>query len=110
MTQPSTPISGPRTDLPLALLPVRLETRFVTDAGGPKLLVRVYVDDLAVDAHEPGLSDLEITWGQHFWEQAWRAGQHQPGTPAAPGERAAWDQLASMFGGPRAAYVAEVLL
>ncbi len=103
MTSPSPLITGPTTDVPLLLFPVRLETRLLTDSPTPQLLVRVYVDDLVVDNHEAGLTDTEVTWGQHFWEQAWRAGVRQPG------EHTAWDQLANMFGAPRARYIAETL-
>ena len=34
-----------KTDLPLALFPVRLETRFVDAGTGTQLLVRIYPDD-----------------------------------------------------------------
>jgi hypothetical protein len=103
MTTPSPLITGPATDVPLVLFPVRLETRLMTDPPTPQLLVRIYVDDLVVDSHETGLTDTEVSWGQHFWQQAWRAGVHQAA------EHAAWDQLANMFGAPRARYIAETL-
>jgi hypothetical protein len=104
MTQPApSPITGPPTNLPLALLPVRLETRFSGDASAPTLLVRVYVDDLAVNTHEQGLTEVERTWGEHFWRQVWRAGK------GTPDERAAWDQLAQVLSAPRATYVAEAV-
>ena len=58
---------------PIALLPVRLETRFFPQPdGGAELRVRVYPDKIHIDAHEPGLIDQELTWGKHFWEQTWR--------------------------------------
>src|SRR5262249_31923462 len=51
------PVDLVRTDCPLALLPVRLETRF---AGGPgsatTLRIRVYPDDIHADSHEPELT------------------------------------------------------
>ena len=43
----------PRPALPLALLPVQVQTRYVTRDGEPQLLVRVYPDELHLDAHEP---------------------------------------------------------
>ena len=44
-------------DLPLLLLPVRLETRY---ASGPhRLLVRIYPDDIHADGHEPALTREE---------------------------------------------------
>src|SRR5512140_3682879 len=42
-------------DVPLVLLPVRLETRFT--AGGDGLMVRMYPDDVHVDALDEGLDD-----------------------------------------------------
>ena len=94
--------SGPAQ--PLVLFPVRLETRFFPLAdGSSELRVRVYPDKVHVDTHEPALTDEEVTWGKHFWEQTWRA--------AADEERAkaAWRQLADRFDPPRAAWIAVTL-
>ena len=89
---------------PLLLLPVRLETRFFPRVdGGADLRVRVYPDAVHVDTHEPELTDAELTWGAHFWEQTWRAG----GDEAAG--RAAWHQLVERFDRPRAAWIARAL-
>lgn len=102
-TPPSTAFGGPPTDHPLVLFPVRLETRFVTEAGVSQLLVRVYVEDLAVDWHDKALTDSQLEWGGAFWEQVWRSG------PSEARKQAAWAQLTERFGAPRAAYIAEVL-
>ena len=89
---------------PIVLFPVRLETRFFPLADGSvELRVRVYPDKIHMDTHEPELTADEITWGQHFWEESWRA--------ANDDERAktAWRQLADRFDPPRAAWVARAL-
>ena len=65
------------SDHPLALLPVRLETRYRTDADGTSLLVRIYPDQVHVDAHDPRLSAAEIAAGQEFWRAQWRTGRQQ---------------------------------
>ena len=45
------------SERPLALLPVRLETRFFTNADGSReLRVRVYPDKVHICAHDPALS------------------------------------------------------
>src|SRR5262249_37535848 len=62
-------------DQPLALLPVRLETRFFLQADGTQeLRIRVFPDQVHVDAHERELTAGEIEWGQHFWQQTWLGG------------------------------------
>jgi hypothetical protein len=89
---------------PIVLLPVRLETRFFPLADDSvELRVRVYPDTVHMDTHEPELTADEITWGQHFWEETWRAATGQ--------ERAetAWRQLADRFDPPRAAWIARAL-
>ena len=59
---------------PIVLFPVRLETRFFPlPDGGADLRVRVYPDKVHIDTHEPALTEQEIVWGKHFWEQSWRA-------------------------------------
>ena len=91
-------------DQPLALLPVRLETRFFAQADGTQQLrIRVFPDQIHVDAHERELTADEIEWGQHFWQQTWLAGADETK------QRAAWQQLADRFDAERAAWIARVL-
>src|SRR5688500_9985189 len=81
------------SDAPLLMLPVRLETRFfaLPDAAMQELRVRVYPDQVHVDSHEPGLSQEEALWGEHFWQVIWRAGRDEAA------ERLAWQQLSDRF-------------
>ena len=89
---------------PLVLFPVRLETRFFPLAdGSTELRVRVYPDKVHIDTHEPELTADELTWGQHFWDQTWRAANDEERS------KAAWRQLADRFDAPRAAWVARAL-
>ncbi len=81
---------------PIALLPVRLETRY---AGG-ELLVRIYPDQIHVDAHDPRLSAAEQAAGQEFWRTQWRTGTN------LERQQRAWKVLADRFGPGRAGWVA----
>lgn len=94
-------IGAVAADAPVALLPVRIETRLKERDAGPELLVRIYPDDIHADTHEPLLTADEEAWGQAFWQATWTAGGNEAG------EAAAWEQLAGRFGAPRAAWVAE---
>src|SRR5262245_2177576 len=84
---------------PVALLPVRVETRFGTDDGKPCLRVRIYPDEIAADPHEPELTADEQAAGQTYWRSGWQ--------PAA--EPAAWRALLVRYAAPRAAWIARVM-
>ncbi len=93
------------SDQPLALMPVRLETRFFAQPdGSSELRVRVYPDKLQIDTHETELTPDERDWGQHYWTQDWLAGADEPPRTTA------WSQLATRFGAQRAAWIARLLL
>jgi hypothetical protein len=55
--------------VPLTLLPVRVETRYVAGpAGDPaQLRLRVYPDQVHMDAHQPRLTAAEVAAGQVYW-------------------------------------------
>ena len=86
--------------VPLLLLPVRLETRFFAPAN--ELLLRVYPDTISTSSFEPELTTAEITAGTAYWQARWKAIGDDPG-------RAAWTMLADRFGAPRAAWVAATM-
>lgn len=77
--------------LPIALLPLRLETRF----AGSELWVRVYPDEIFADSHEPELTAAEAALGATFWA-------------AAPEARPdAWRQLLGATKAPHAAWIVQ---
>ncbi|MFN0086633.1 MAG: hypothetical protein ACKVX9_14685 [Blastocatellia bacterium] len=90
---------------PVALLPVRLETRYFPGSdGGTELRIRVYPDDIHADTFEPELTEDEVRFGRVFWESTWRA----------TGDRTrlvnVWGVLVGQAGGsPRAAWIAKSL-
>lgn len=88
------------TELPLALLPIRIEARFRLDDDPPELWLRLFPDQVHADGHADGLTDAEQTMGRAFWARTWRAG----GDPA--GQDAAFGWLAEQIGPWRAAWVA----
>ncbi len=114
--------------LPVALFPVRLQVRFATPAmvdalgsgnmqedhsGDPpsELWVRIYPDDILVQAHEEKLSEEEMAAAEAYWNELWTALQSAP--PPSAAERArvragAWQSLADDFGPVRARYILRV--
>jgi len=92
------------SEQPLLMLPVRLETRFFPQAGGAsELRIRIYPDKIHLDSHENDLTPDEHDWATHYWQQDWLAGND------AAARGVAWDQLATRFGAPRAAWLARQL-
>lgn len=90
-------------DLPLVLFPVRIETAYLPGDGGTDLVVRVYPDDVHVDAHQAELSETEVTLGTAYWRAIWGAGSN------AARIKAAWTNLTGGIRPPRAAFVVQAL-
>ncbi len=83
---------APQGQVPIAFLPVRIETRFgkATD-GSAQLWVRVFPDDVHVNSFEPALTAAETAARAAFLAN-----------PTAT----AWTALAAQFGPRRAAWIA----
>lgn len=82
---------------PLALFPLRLETRF----KGNELWVRAFPDDALVDTFHPDLSEAELASARTYWANVWAAG----GDP--DGRKAAWRVLARSHGAGRAKWIVD---
>jgi hypothetical protein len=89
---------------PLLLVPVNIQIRFVDPLrGSPELWVRLYPDQIAVNAHEPELTSDEVAAGQAYWNGIWAAGN----PPAVIDDaKAPWRTLVGLYTGPRAAWIA----
>ena len=55
--------------VPVLLLPVRIETR--SDDDGAVLRVRIYPDDIHVDAFDERLTHDEVRSGKRYWLARW---------------------------------------
>jgi hypothetical protein len=88
-------------NVPVALLPVRLEARFFAD--GTEMRVRIYPDQIHVDAHEPELTTAERDAAMVYWHARFA----QPDAVQRGPE--AWNQLVGRVGARRAAWLAQAL-
>ncbi|RKN60021.1 hypothetical protein D7231_33630 [Streptomyces klenkii] len=87
--------------LPVAMLPVRIETRF---DSATRLQVRVFPDQVHIDAHDPALTADEAEGARWYWNERWRAGLED-----AAAAKAAWQGLTSRFRPGRAAYLVKAM-
>jgi len=87
--------------IPVAMLPVRIETRFGTDAK--TLDVRIYPDQAHLDSHEPGLTADERAAGEWYWTHRW------PDLASVELAGVAWQKLVERFRPGRARYLVELL-
>lgn len=84
-------MTSPDARYPIALMPLRLETRF----AGNVLRVRIYPDEIFSDTHEPGLTADES-----------RDGAAYVAAVGSASEAASWSALVSRYSAPRAAWIA----
>lgn len=88
-------------DVPLVLLPVRVETRYSLD--GQTLRVRIYPDEVHTDALDEGLDDAERAAAEAYWRTRWA--NAAAGGPEDP-QGTAWQALGAATGTTRAAWAA----
>ena len=100
-TDPTKSLAKLPDDVPIALFPLRLETRFLLEAQQRILCVRVFPDDVLIDSFQAQIGQTELDNVVIYWTQRWRAG----GDPA--GHRAAWAQLVRAHGAGRARWLTE---
>ena len=81
-------------DVPIALLPVRIETRFRNN--GSTLAIRIYPDTLHMMRHVRGLTPAERRGGQDYWAAVAAA----DGTAETQ-----WRRLVAAYRAPRAQFV-----
>src|SRR5687767_12354448 len=82
------------TRFPIALLPVRIETRFFDVDPGVELRIRVFPDTIHVDSHEP-----ELTAAERTARATWLASTR---------DLTAWRSLVAHVGARRAGYIASL--
>jgi hypothetical protein len=97
--QPVGVIPGLDAQVPITMLPVRIETRFAGTAAAPQLQVRIYPDDVHLDGHDARLTASEVAAGQRFWTTA----------RSAVTADSAWAQLLKDVGPTRAIWVRQAL-
>lgn len=86
-------------EVPLLLMPLRLETRFASGTAGTVLKIRIYPDDIHVDRSNAGLTAEEETAGRAYWTALFQAADDS-------GIDAPWAQLQAVTGRDRARHVA----
>lgn len=99
-------VNGLSTDLPVMMLPVKLETKYLdaTDGGaGKDLWIRIYPDDIFIQNHEHLLTQEEVDRGEEYWTE------HYAGVGLRSAELTAWSKLCDRFGPQRALYIRKVM-
>ena len=104
-SDPASAIEQLSDDAPIALFPLRLETRFKAVPDGAQtrheLWVRAFPDDVLVDTFQPDLSEVEVRNARVYWTHIWRAGGDEAGRMAA------WRALVKSHGAGRAKWIVD---
>ncbi len=89
-------------ELPLLLLPVRIETHYKLDATPPELRIRIYPDQVQINNDRPEASPAEVAQAKEFWIGWYKANNDG-------GRNGAWQRYARQVGVKRAGYLARML-
>lgn len=101
-SDPREAIAALDDQIPLLMLPLRLETRFKTaDSGGEQLWLRIYPDDCWIDSFSPILTETETVNARTYWAAIWIANGDEGK------QRAAWTSLVNAHGAARARWIVE---
>ncbi len=92
----ATDVARITADTPIALFPVRIETRFDLTASPPVLKVRIYPDEIWINQHETALTRAEVDAAKQYYLDA----NANDGDASEP-----WRQIISKMSPERAAYV-----
>ena len=109
-TDPRTHLPKLNDNVPILLLPLRLETRFkaVMRLGSklpqPQLWIRVFPDDIAIDTFESILSEAELRNAKSYWLAMWQAADSEAE------QRGAWRSLVASHGAGRAYWLTQTYL
>jgi hypothetical protein len=98
---PSFDLSAWEADIPMLLVPVRLETKYFKAATGDELRIRIIPDPIAVRSAAPA-SERELAEAYDFWTRYLAA--------KTPEQRTAtWRRFAGRLGTNRAGYLARLV-
>jgi hypothetical protein len=95
-------------DIPILLLPLRLETRFRGEGSQRALLIRIFPDDAAIVHHEEDLTGSELEAGKAYWTHRIRANAEPDPNEADRIVKDAWSQLATRHGAYRSSWIIRV--
>jgi hypothetical protein len=99
-------VSNWNAKVPVLLLPLRIEAKFINLPNRKhELWVRIYPDDIAVQQHEPLLSEKEFEAGKNYWMSFFDAEKNSSDPENA--KSGAWVQLKNTFGANRGVWIAK---
>jgi hypothetical protein len=98
-----------RDDVPMLLLPLRIETKYAGNVDRPELCVRIFPDEIAIAHHEKALSSNEAASGEKYWRARCEANALTDPQQRENANRGAWSALASRHGAYRAGWIAKSL-
>lgn len=82
-------------NIPMVLLPVRIETRFVAPpvTDGNELWIRIFPDDIHTNTHEPVLTNEETDTGESYWKSLASIAKNSAAESKEDEMKNAWTQL-----------------